>query len=294
MKNALKGGAFGLLAVVLLSMNVQAKNVYYTNSLGVEMTQLEYNKMTQIFSERRVDVLTLEEFESFKDLNIVDSEVVYEKTTYDSTGKTLKKESISEEEYNEISDAEVTEENDIMPLDGDLKYVETTYKRLSGTLADLGGGKFQVLGALSWKKVPVCRSYDVFAYRFNHFNYSGFGGSQVYYVNGSANRIAYDTSSPGYKAQATGAGVSMNLVDGSNITGYDLTVVTNLTINSYNYSQAHAYVAYEHAQSDLTREQSMGYTLNISGMGNVILFNSSSIASKYDNMAGVHLITPIN
>lgn len=294
MKNALKGGAFGLLAVVLLSMNVQAKNVYYTNSLGVEMTQLEYNKMTQIFSERRVDSLTPEEFAEYKDLNIVDSSVIYEKSVYTLDGTIIGKEIITEEEYNNVSDAEVSEQGSIMPLDGDYKYVETTYKRLGGTLADNGGGKFQVLGALSWKKVPVCRSYDVFAYRFNHFNYSGFAGSQLYYVNGSANRISYDTSSPGYKAQATGAGVSMNLVDGSNITGYELSVVTNLTINSYNYSQAHAYVAYEHAQSDLTREQSMGYTLNISGMGNVILFNSSSIASKYDNMAGVHLITPIN
>lgn len=289
MKKVFEGGILVVLAVCLLSMNVEAKNVYYTNNLGVEMTQLEYNKMTQIFSERRVSDVTAEEFELYKDANIVSSDVVYEKTIYDLDGNILAKEAITEAEYNNASEAEVSE-GSIMPYGGDNKYVETTYKRLAGTLADFGSGRFQIVGSLSWKKVPVCRSYDIFAYRFNHFDYNNFAGTQLYYFNGTSSRIAYDTSSPGYKAQATGAGVSMNLVDGSNITGYELSVVTNLTKNSTTATQGHAYIAYEHAQSNLTREQSMGYTLSISGMGNVILFNSSSIAAKYDNMAGVHLI----
>lgn len=289
MKKVFEGGVLTVLAVCLLSMNVEAKNVYYTNSLGVEMTQLEYNKMTQIFSERRVDILTPEEFELYRDADIVSSDVVYEKTVYDLNGNVLTKENITEEEYNNVSDAEISD-GTIMPFSGDTKYVETTYKRLGGTLADFGNGSFQLIGALSWKKVPVCRSYDIFAFRFNHFNYNGFGGEQAYFVNGNVQRIAYNTSSPGYKAQSTGAGVSMNLVDGSNITGYELSILTNLTKNSTTATQGHAYIAYEHAQSNLTREQSMGYTLSISGMGNVILFNSSSIAAKYDNMAGVHLI----
>ncbi len=293
MKKGLKGVFYTIVASCLLVTGVEAKNVYYTNDHGVEMTELEYNKMTQIYSERFIkSTLSQEDFDKVKNGNIVETETLYQKTTY-ANGEIIKEELISEEEYNKASDAAVTEGNDVMPLDGDYRYVETTYKKLTGSLIDMGNRKFSLIGGLSWKKVPVCRSYDVFAYRFMHFDFNGFAGNQTYYVNGAYNNIDYTTSSPGYKQQGNGAGVSMNLVDGSNITGYELTVATNLTVNTYNYSQAHAYVSYQHTQSDVTREQSMGYTLNISGLGNVVLFTNSTIGSKYDGMAGVHLTTPI-
>lgn len=275
----------------MLCLSVQAKTVYYTNDEGVEMTELEYNKMLQLYSERRLRNVTQEEFDLYKDATVVDSGAVYHKTTY-KYGEVVSEEMVSEEEYNSAPEAEVNVDGTI-PLDGDYGYVETTYKRLSASLVDHGSGQFALIGSLSWKKMPACRSYDVFAYRFMHFNYNNFAGSQAYYPNGVYNSISYNTSSPGYKALANGAGVSMNLVDGSEITGYELAVATNLTVNTTSYSQAHAYISYQHAQSDLTRVESMNYNLDISGLGNVILFNSSATANKYDRMAGVHLTTPI-
>ena len=86
----------------------------------------------------------------------------------------------------------------------------------------------------------------------------------------------------------------MNLKDGSNISGYELTVATRLTFNSYNYSQAHAYVSYQHAQTNLSRADSMAYTLDITGLGNVVKFNNPATENKYDGMSGVHLIVPIS
>ena len=291
MKKVGRGVILGLLVGCFLYSAVEAKEIYYTNDVGVEMTELEYDKMTQIYSERYIDTMSQEEFDALKNGNIVDSGAIYQKTTYAPDGKVLKDEYVSEEEYNQAPSTDVSQEGDIMPYD--YKYIETSYKKLSGTLIDIGNRKYSLIGGLSWKKVPLCRSYDVFAYRFMHFDFNGFGGTQNYYVNGVSNKISYDTSSPGYKQQGNGAGVSMNLVDGSNITGYELAIGTNLTVNTTNYTQAHAYVSYQHAQSDLTREQSLGYTLNVAGLGNVILFNSSTIAAKYDGMSGVHLTAQI-
>lgn len=290
MKKGLRCALLTAFLGLTCSLNVCAKSIFYTNEVGVEMTELEYNKMVSIFSERYVRTLSQEQFDKFKDVNVIDNSSLYEKTTY-VNGQVHDVEYISEEAYNKAPDAKVSEDG-VVPLDGDYNYVETTYKKLSGTLIHSSNG-FAIVGALSWKKVPYCRSYDVFAFRYNHFSYTSFTGSQVYYVGNSHATINYDTSSPGYKMASNGNGVSMNLVDGSNITGYELTIVSDLYVNSIGYSRAHAYVAYQHAQSDVTRDQSKDYTFDISGYGNVVLFNNSTVASKYDKMAGVHLTTPI-
>ncbi len=291
MKKGLRGVLLTTFLGFICSLNVFAKNIFYTNEVGVEMTELEYNKMVSIFSERYVKTLSQEQFDKLKDGNIIDNNAVYEKTTY-VNGQVYGVELITEEDYNKAPDAKVSEAG-VAPLDGDYNYVETTYKRLGGTLIDSGNSKFMIIGALSWKKIPYCRSYDVFAFRYNHFSYTSFIGTQDYYVGDNYATINYDTSSPGYKMASNGNGVSMNLVDGSNITGYELTIVSDLYVNSIGYSRAHAYVAYQHAQSDVTRDQSKSYTFDISGYGNVVLFNNSTVASKYDKMAGVHLTTPI-
>lgn len=277
---------FTLVAIssVFTCVNVLASETYYTNSNGVQMNELQYNKMLEIFSETKVDMLTQSEFDSYKDVNIISGNVRYEKETYIDK-ELVSVEEITEEEFNNASDAEVT------PYAGDKGFVETSYKRLGATVVD--GGMWTLTCALSWKKKPAYQSYDVFAYRFNHFRYNGFSGQQAYIVNGKYYYIDYTTSSEGYKELSNGAGVSMNLKDGSDITGYELTVGTTLAFDSYNYSQAHAYVSYQHAQANLTRAESMAYTLDITGLGNVVKFTNSATERKYDGMSGVHLIVPI-
>lgn len=283
MKRFLKGGLLALVCTVSMCVGVEAKYVYYTNEVGVEMTELEYEKMLGIYSERYVGHMSQEEFDVLKNANIISGQSVYYKTTYEN-GVAVEEKEISAEEYANAPEGAISEPG-IAPLSGDYKYLETSYKKLSGSLAELDSGIYTMAGSLHWKKVPYCRSYDVFAYRLRNFSYSGFTGTQVYYVNGQYNSINYYQSSPGYKAQSNGAGVSMNLVDGSNITGYDLIIGTNLTTSG----KGEIYLSYQHTQSDVTREQSKGYTLNINGLGNVILFSNSTIASKYDGMGGVHL-----
>lgn len=276
-----------LLAVICLIglRNVYAEGVYFTNSNGVEMSESQYNKMLQIFSETRVDMMTQEEFDKYKDSNIISSNAIYEKETYKNR-ELVSVERITEEEFNNAPLAEAT------PYGGDTGFVETSYKRLAAVISDNGG--WSLTGALSWKKKPAYQSYDVFAYRFTHFNYSGFSGQQAYIIGSNYYYIDYNTSSEGYKAQSNGAGVSMNLKDGSNITGYELTVVTTMNFSTHSYSQAHAYISYQHAQANVTRAQSMGYTLDVTGLGNVVKFTNNAVGNLYDGMDGVHLAVPIS
>lgn len=284
MRLFIKNMALCLVLFFLSYINVFASNVFFTNSNGVEMTELQYRKMLEMFSERKVDLLTQNEFNNFKDVNIISNDTKYQKETYVNK-ELVSIEEITEEEFNNASESEVS------TYAGDRDYIETSYKRLGAVITD--GGNWTLTCVLSWKKKPAYQSYDVFAYRFNHFKYNGFSGQQVYIVNGKNYYIDYTTSSEGYKELSNGAGVSMNLKDGSDITGYELTIGTRVAFDSYNYSQAHAYVSYQHAQANLTRAESMAYTLDITGLGNVVKFTNSATERKYDGMSGVHLIVPI-
>lgn len=288
MRKTIGGIIFTLILTLLFNGVVSAKSVYYTNEVGVEMTELEYNKMLKIYSSRYVSYMSQDLFDSLKDTNIVSNEAVYYETTY-KDGKVFSERYITEEEYDKAPSSNAS--SGISPLEGDIDYVETSYKKLVGSVVEISSRKYHLIGSLSWKKVPVTRSYDVFAYRFNHLSYSAFSGEQAYFINGTIHRIPYDLSSPGYQYFDNGAGVSMNLVDGSNVTGYELSVATTMVANApSNIVQGHVYLTYQHAQSNLSREDSKNYVLSAGGLGNVIMFNSSSIAKKYDAMGGVHMI----
>lgn len=265
--------------------NVKAE-AFYVNTKGVEMSESQYNKMLQIFSEGKVSILTQAEFDAYKDNEIVSVGTKYAKETF-INGEYQGTEEITKAEYDAAEEV-----NSCTPYASE--YIETSYKRLSSSVSRIGATQnYSLVGALTWKKVPKYRSYDVFAFRLMHFNYSGFTGGQVYFKGNSAYEIPYYTTSAGYKGLSNGLGVSMNLKDDSDITSYELTIGTSLSFSSYNYASAAAYVAYEHAQANLSRANSMDYTLDISGLGNVILFNNDTISGYYDGMDGLRLEVPI-
>lgn len=283
MKRILKRNLFlVLLGFVLLISNVSAQ-VYYTNLNGVEMNEIQYAKMTQMFSERRVSSLTQEEFDKYKEAEILQSEVYYEKNTY-KDGVIVNTETITEEEYNNAPE----DENICTPYSDTYQEIETEYKRFATQFINYNG--LEVMAIVSWKKPPKYRSFDVFAMRFQYFNYSGFNATQDYYVGNNYDRIYYDTAAPGYKPQSTGFGVSMNLKDGTNITGYELTMEAKVTVNTTSSALAHAFVTYQHAQTNLTREQSMSYSMDVTGLGNVLYYANTTIRNSYDDMTGLHLV----
>ncbi len=272
------------LSSIFLVGSVNAEGAFYTNRRGVEMTESEYNRVRSLYSESKTSVLTQEEFDNYISSEVVSSETYYEKSTYKGD-MLIKSERISEEEYNNVP----TTDNVITPYSDNYQELETQYKRFV-TQFITSTPEMQVIATVHWKKPPVFRSYDLFGMRFQFFDYTKVYGEQLYFVGENFSTITYDRSSPGFNPFYTGFGFSMNLKDGSNITEYDLTISATINVQvNVTSTKAHAYVSYQHAQADLTREQSMKYTMDIAGLGNVFYF-TDPIGDYYDDMNGLHLI----
>jgi len=279
---SLRNGLLLIMAGFLIAVNQVNAEAYYTNLNGVEMNELQYHKMIQLFSDRKIENLTQEDFDKYKDANIVSSDVLYQKTTYQGD-EVISEEIISEDEYKQGS----KNNNVCMPMSDTSQYIQTEYKRLSGVIFENNG--LNIMGALSWSKMPKYRSYDVFAMRFQFFNYSNAYGVQEYYIGSSMGRFDYNSGEPGYKGFSDGFGISMNLKDGSTIDGYELTIGAKLSVQSTSSDYANAYVTYQHAQRDLTRDQSKSYGLSVSGLGNVLYYSDVNIRNAYDAMGGLAL-----
>lgn len=284
MKNLFRGGTIAL--AMLLTFGITKVNaeesIYYTNLNGVEMTEREYNHIVDLLSDLKVTSITQDEFDEYMTYQIIDRDVIYQKVVTNEYGLVYEEEITEEEYYNSDLNKEEAEGTRVSG------YFETSYKRLNVSLTS-SNGYYLLLGSLTWKKVPACRSYDVFAFRLTRFNYSNVTGSQTYYTSSGHTNISYNSNSAGYKSLSNGAGFSMNLKDGSNITSYDMSITARLTISDYSYSTSYVSTSYQHAQSDLTRAQSMDYYLSSGGLGGVVYFNSSTTWNKYDGMTGVSL-----
>lgn len=288
MKRSFIGGTLAiatLFTICITKVNAD-ESVYYTNLNGVEMTESEYNHIVDLLSDKKATSITQDEFDEYMTYEIIDRDVIYQKVVSNEFGIVYEEE-VTEEEYNasELEEMEPGIEGENPNLSG---YFETSYKRLNVSLTN-ASSTYILLGNLTWKKVPACRSFDVFAFKTTRFFYSYVSGSQTYYVGTGYTNISYNTSSEGYKAMGNGAGLSMNLKDGSNITGYSMTISAYLTISDYSYSTSYVTTSYQHAQSDVTRAQSMDYYLSSGGLGGVVYFNSGTIWNKYDGMTGVEL-----
>lgn len=287
-KNVLPGVLILMLSILVV--NVKAES-YYINSNNVEMSELEYQKMITIFNKQKTDLLTQEEFAKFNNYKIASNQTIYQRVK--NTDKDIiSEEYITEEEYNNAPDVEYLCEEKETNRSSDYGYIETTYKRFSVSLLEFTND-YNLSALLTWKRVPACRSYDVFAFRLNHMTYSNVYGVQAYYVGTAYTNISYNSSSPGYKSATNGAGFSMNLKDDSNITSFDMYLTADLVISDYNSSTAHVYTTYQHAITNLSRATSMSYTFNALGLGDVVYYNNTSISQKYDDMDGIHLTTPI-
>jgi len=289
MSKFLKSSTLIAILLSLFLVNVNAEHIYYTNLNGVEMTRSQYIKMLELYSEKKVTSLTQDEFDLVVNAEIVDSEKAYYKLVSNTNG-VLYEEQVTEAEFYSMEN--IPRVCGEIPMDDDSGYFNTSYKSFSAALLDFDD-YFYLISDLSWTIMPACRSYDVFAFRTTHMTYDYVSGTQTYYHGSNYTNVGYGDVSLGYKGLNNGAGISMNLVDDTTITGLDLSLSAILNISEYNYSQAHVFVSYQHAQSDLSREDSMSYTLSAGGLGNVIYYTDYSIKNKYDNMSGLELMTPI-
>ena len=270
MKQMLKSGLFVVILLTIFGVNVKAERAYYTNLNGVEMTEEEYDKMVHIYSDRKVTSLSQEEFDLIKDARIVSHEKLYVKVISDQDN-ILHEIYVTEEEYYSAPENLQICGDSIM--ESDSGYFATSYKTLSSSLLDLEV-YYYLISDLSWTIMPACRSFDIYAFRTTHMSFSNVAGSQTFYIGSSHTDISYNSNSLGYKGLNNGVGISMNLEDSTDITGLDLSISAVMNISEYNYTQAHVFTTYQHAQSNISREDSMSYTLSAGGLGDVVYFNN--------------------
>ncbi len=212
--------------------------------------------------------------------NLVGESTVFVKTT-DFDGVYVNEE-ITEEEFDK---AMIDNNAGISPV----AYVETSYKRLDMYVYD-EGGIYEADMFLKWKGVPKARSYDVFAMRGQGMALvaNSESGLQTYYKGSNSYKIDYPYNCANILINGTtGYGFSMNLVNGSDITGYEL--YNSAFFKKSITGTAKIFGTYQHATRDVTLAQSKSYSINANGLGGVIFFNDGTLESYYDDMNGVYV-----
>lgn len=286
-KVVLKLIACTALLVICQITNVNAEEIYYTNSNGVAMTYEQYQTLLEHYSEPIIAAMPEEQFilETSGTQTKVQSETVYieTKSFVNTRGEITSTEEriITKEEYDAI--------NPNMKASCGNWCWETTYKKLEleASTLDTASG-FKMTTRCTWKQLPNIKSYDVIAVRWQNgtssFSVSDIYGYQNYDAGNQYMTLTYANGNANIKTASNGVGISMNLADDA--TGpHTLSLITYGTVPSL--GTVNFYHTYQHAQSNVSLANSKDYTFSASGLGGVLLFNSSSIQNKYDAMTGL-------
>lgn len=274
------------------------KKPFYVNTLGVEMTEEEYNNLLKGFNHDTIDSMPLETYNQFKDITTLTKreEVKYIKSDieYDLFGNVISKhdEEITEEEYNRPAVQRANSGSS-----GNSRH-ETSHKiiTISYTNASVSSSGVAVTVTNQWKETPSVKSYDVIGIRFERnlsfLKKSGiFFGYQKYTNSNGQQTINYNYDDDNWKlpfcpagaCNAPGIGLSQNLVnDGTNFSN-SITLITSGISWPFTF-----YGAYEHATSNVSLSDSKNYSINSAGKGSVFDF-ASSVVNKYDNTQGVQI-----
>lgn len=121
-----------LFVINVLSVNVHANDVYYTNKNGVSMTEKQYNFFGELYFDGYQEHVTQEKFNKYLSMGLYDKKINKKETEDFETGVESPRALIH----------------------------ETTAKKL--TLAYVCSGKYcSMITSLQWKGTPKVISYDV-------------------------------------------------------------------------------------------------------------------------------------
>lgn len=267
------------LLLIMLPLNTFAdETAYYTNQNGIEMSQADYEAIIKMYSEGYAATMTQDQYNHFKSLNVtaddINPVIKYIKSEYNNLTGEVTNTEITENEFN----------NAQLPKPTKSMTVETVYKRMSLTLTSIDEYA-DVVFSNKWKLLPSTRSFDVLAMRFiNLDDINGTqAGDQTYSINGVYNAVTYSWNGTNINRQSNGFGISMNLIDSSSVTSFDMHITAMLEVTG---SNPIAYATYQHATSNVTLAQSKNYTLGAGGLGSVINFNNN-IDNYYDGTTGL-------
>ena len=266
---------------------VKAQNIsddinYITNQNGVRISMIDYNLLTNIYSDAYIQTMTSEGYENFKAKNININNLVksekYYKTVIDHLNNVVTNTEVTENEFNNYNP-------NIQTLSVS-NFVETQYKKLSLTLSDNENGYGDIFVGLLWKMIPSTRAFDVIAVRYvGMTDIDGTQwGRQIWGTNGNYSFVDYGWNGTNINRQDNGFGISMNITNDSTI-NYLENYIESAVQFTGNFQWAGA--SYQHATSNTTLAQSKSYTLAENGKNGVILF-TGNIGEKYDNMPGVY------
>lgn len=266
---------------------VKAQNIsddinYITNQNGVRISMIDYNLLTNIYSDAYIQTMTSEGYENFKAKNININNLVksekYYKTVIDHLNNVVTNTEVTENEFNNYNP-------NIQTLSVS-NFVETQYKKLSLTLSDNHDGYGDIFVGLLWRMIPSTRAFDVIAVRYvGMTDVDGTQwGRQIWGTNGNYSYVEYGWNGTNINRQDNGFGISMNITNDSTI-NYLENYIESAVQFTGNFQWAGA--SYQHATSNTTLAQSKSYTLAENGKNGVILF-TGNIGEKYDNMPGVY------
>ena len=266
--------------------NVQAEEgIYYTNNNSVEMTQEQYEMLQEYYTDVEIANMSSSQFnrETASPQTKVNEETIYVETKsfINTRGEITSTEEnlITEEEYNSINPNARTS-------CGNLCW-ETTYKKLQVTTTTMTNGEFKLVTRTQWKQMPKVKSYDVIAFRWenksSNFTLTDYYGNQTYIADGYYTNIGYPNGVQNAKLASNGLGISMNLADEAD-SDYNLLLVVYGNISSL--GQVSFYHTYQHAQSNISLDNSQKYSFGSGGLGGVLNF-SGSIGNTYDKMQGI-------
>lgn len=262
---------------------VNAKSSVIVTDRGYELTEKQYNNLSKVFSDAKINSLSSEVLDVLKDSeNLVQkSDTKYYRVDewYDPNGNVILS-----------SDREVSKEEALYfqqhrdDFSGSDSHT-TQMKQLVLTVT-MGAQNVRYVDLTNtWLSIPQTKSYDVIGLRvssnasyLSNASISGYQNSDgtYYYYNGSSSNTK--------KSNTKHVGISMNIADSTSYT-----LVNHMEV-VYSVGEAiNVYGAYEHAKSNVTLSQSQDYSFSSTGQGSVFKF-SNSVNSKYDNMSGVHVV----
>lgn len=301
-----------LILLILVPIYAEATTL---NNKGIEITEKQFEHILNLgYSKEEIMDMDRELFDDLLEGKIYSTTQVvkYFMDGYAFPGMPTPIVEISKEHYDKIQN-----QSDSKASSSDTH--ETNAKKLTLIINDfLADGKQKLVQAkLEWKYVPKVKSTDVFALMatsgtirktqtakqiMKEYGFIPLNGCLRTNVENVTN---YSTShnnwnvTPTNLLAYTGVGISMpldtNIQSCSNnlglhfgiIQGYEFQI--NALVDATSGNQVTLKASYQHATSNVSVNNSKDYTFSTAGLGGVINFRSSAIASKYDGMGGVTL-----
>lgn len=268
----------------------------YVNIHGVEMTCEQLNNLQNLgFNEKEIMHMDQEEFDANKYLfgEVVAETVKYYKTTtyYPNNSNLLSinnSEPISVSE--EINFEEYEQGNNIVEIKPNglsNGYTETTYKRMTTTIINLGSN-YRYKNTVNWKQEPTVKNYDIIGIGIEQSKVYGISSTKyiksLYSYN--TNNACYDTTTTSgtWTLGADGYSVKFKVPYTSNygtfgeLYAYMYFNVDKSSSNTINV--LNAYGNYRHATSNFTNTT---FSFSITALG--IISIGGSYDNKYDSIS---------